>query len=92
MQVDFNLQGDPYRNLWAAVVTTALDCLALPYVMVPKTQTQLTHKRDRDKAVWFFSAPHESNLGWISDKLGIDLESIIKCAHEICPEVKIWNL
>jgi hypothetical protein len=89
MQVDDKLEGDPIRNLWAAVIMTALDDLKIGYDANPKWSSGISRQLDRKKAIWFFSEPYESSLSWICEKLNIDLIATVKKAHEICPEVKI---
>ena len=88
MQVDCNQNGDPIRNLWAAVILTALDDLKIHYDSNPKWSSQINRQIDRRQAIWFFSYPNQSTLGWICEKLQIDLQSTVKKAHEVCPFVQ----
>jgi hypothetical protein len=89
MQVDGNLFGNPYRNVWAAVILTALDDLKIRYEQNPKWSSGIERQRNRRQAIWFFNYPSQSSLSWICEKLNLDLQSTVKKAHEICPEVKI---
>lgn len=89
MQVDYHLKGDPVRNLWSAVILNALDDLKIKYEEKPKWSSGISRQLDRQKAIWFFSNPHESSLSWICGKLQIPLMDTIRKAHEINPEVKI---
>ncbi len=88
MLVDYNLEGDPFRNLWSAVVTTALDDLQIKYDPAPKHSGGIVRQLDRQQAIWFFSCPDESLLSWICQMLQIDLQAVIKRAAEINPAVK----
>lgn len=89
MQVDHNLYGDPIRNLWAAVILTALDDLKIRFEQNPKWSSGINRQLNRRQAIWFFSRPEDSSLSWICKKLNLDLQATVKKAHEICPEVKI---
>ncbi len=88
MQVDDKLEGDPIRNLWAAVIMTALDDLRIKQETAPRWSSGISRQLDRKRAIWFFSCPHESSLSWICEKLQLDLGSTIKRAREINPAVK----
>jgi hypothetical protein len=88
MQIDYNLEGNPYRNLWAAVVSTALGDLQVKYDPAPKWNGGIQRQLDRRKAIWFFSCPDDSLLSWICFHLQIDLQATIKRAAEINPAVK----
>lgn len=89
MQVDFNLYGDPIRNLWAAVILTALDDLMIKYNPAPKYSGGVEKQRNRRQAIWFFSQPSQSSLSWICQKLNIDLRATVKKARELCPEINL---
>ena len=54
MQVDDKLEGDPIRNLWAAVIMTALDDLRIKQESFPKWSSGKNRQADRAKAIWFF--------------------------------------
>jgi hypothetical protein len=88
MLVDYNLEGNPYCNLWAAVVSTALLDLKIKFNPSPRGSGAIVRQLDRRQAIWFFSCPDESLLSWICFHLQIDLQATIKRAAEINPAVK----
>lgn len=89
MQVDCNQIGDPIRNLWSAVILTALDDLRIAFNNNPRWSSGNERQVNRKKAIWFFSYPNQSSLAWICQKLNLDLQSTVKKAHEICPEISL---
>jgi hypothetical protein len=82
MQVDYNLYGDPIRNLWAAVIMTALDDLKIQYDPAPKYSGGKQRQIERRRARHFFRRPYDSNLSWICFHLGIDLDNILEAAKK----------
>lgn len=89
MQVDCNQTGDPIINLWSAVILTALDDLKIEFQENPAWSSGKNRQANREKAIWFFSRPHESSLSWICQKLNLDLRATVKKARELCPEINL---
>ena len=72
--------GDPYKNLWAAVVTNALKDLDRKVNIGPKGKrihTQI-HRRD---AIHFFRSRY-SSLPWICKAIGIPIEYVKRRAED----------
>jgi len=82
MQVDYNLYGDPIRNLWAAVIMTALDDLKIQYDPAPKYSGGRQRQIERLRARHFFRRPYDSNLAWICFHLGLDLDRVVERAKK----------
>ena len=82
MQVDHNLYGDPIRNLWAAVITTALDDLKIHFNQAPKYSGGRQRQIELRRARHFFRRPYDSNLAWVCFHLGMDLERVLEAAKK----------
>ena len=82
MQVDDRMYGNPERNLWAAVITTALDDLKIRYNPKPKYSGGRQRQIERLRARHFFRRPYDSNLAWICFHLGLDLDRVLEQAKK----------
>jgi len=77
-------EGDPLKNLWAAVVETALDDLK-DRSKYYKGNCTGAMKAERRGSINFFVSEH-SRLPWICTELGLDIDSIRERAAEIIKE------
>lgn len=77
-------EGDPIRNLWAAVIETALEDLK----RVTKTFKGRASGAKRAEVRWsmnFFTSEN-STLPWICTALGLDIEAIRAKARDVLRE------
>jgi hypothetical protein len=83
MQINYNLNGNPVRNLWAAVIMNALDDLnykQLQPAITSHQRTQRTKCNLKKSSSYNFFRSKNSSFPWICQQLSLDGRAIRKKA------------